>query len=198
MMAAVIPAGVACGNKVPTVAFPNLPGKDALELWCGMVNCFAFDWMLRRVLTTTVNYFLLQSVPLPPLLPSTLPGRGVAMDARQVAALSASGCDDTAMAVAELRRNIDLACFRAYGLSGDDAALVLSDFPSLDRGQPPLPGERRSTVTRDFILSAIEAPNQQWFAERAKAALSLGARPYRPSQSADPERKAVQPLRAAT
>lgn len=197
MMAAVIPAGVACGNKVPTVSFPNLPGEEALDLWCGMVNSFAFDWMLRRVLTTTVNYFLLQSVPLPPLLPSTLPGRGVAMDARQVAALSADGSDDTAMAVAELRRNIDLACFRAYGLDSEGAALVLSDFPSLDRGEPPLPGERRSTVTRDFILSAIEAPDQHSFAERTKAALNLGARPYRPSQSTDLTRRAVQPLRAA-
>lgn len=198
MMAAVIPGGVACGNKVPTVAFPNLPGEDALDLWCGMVNSFAFDWMLRRVLTTTVNYFLLQSVPLPPLLPFTLPGRGVAMDSRQVAELSASGCDDTAMVVAELRRNIDLACFRAYGLSGKDTALVLSDFPSLDRGEPPLPGERRSTVTKDFILSAVETPDRQKHAQRARVALSLGARPYRPSQSANPESKAVQALRSAT
>jgi hypothetical protein len=198
MMAAVIPAGVTCGNKVPTVEFPNLPGEDALDLWCAMVNSFAFDWMLRRVLTTTVNYFLLQSVPLPRLLPSTLPGRRVAIDARQVAQLSAEGCDDTLMAVAELRRNIDLACFRAYGLDGEDAALVLSDFPSLDRGEPPLPGERRSTITRDFILSATGSPNQPRFAERAAAALGLGARPYRPSQSAGLARKAVQSLRAAT
>lgn len=198
MMAAVIPAGVACGNKVPTVSFSNLPGEDALHLWCGMVNSFAFDWMLRRVLTTTVNYFLLQGVPLPPLLPSTLPGRGVAADARQIAALSAAGSDDTAMAIAELRRNIDLACFRAYGLDGKDAATVLSDFPSLDRGEPPLPGERRSTVTRDFILSVIEASDQGFFGKRTDMALTLGARPYRPSQSVDLESKAVQPLRAAT
>ena len=198
MMAAVIPASVACGNKVPTVTFPNLPGEDALNLWCGMVNSFAFDWMLRRVLTTTVNYFLLKSVPLPPLLPSTLPGRGVAMDARQVAALSASGCDNTAMAVAELRRNIDLACFRAYALDGEDAALVLHDFPSLDRGEPALPGERRSTVTRDFILSALKAPDCEKHAQRADAALSLGARPYRASLSANAESKAVQLLRSAT
>lgn len=198
MMAAVIPAGVACGNKVPTVSFPNLPGEDALHLWCGMVNSLAFDWMLRRVLTTTVNYFLLQSVPLPPLMPFTLPGRGVAMDARQVAAHSASGSGDTAMAVAELRRNIDLACFRAYGLGGEEAGLILADFPSLDRGEPPLPGERRSTVTRDFILSAIEGANRVSYAMRADAALRIGARPYRPSQSADTERKAVQARRAAT
>ena len=198
MMAAVIPAGVACGNKVPTVAFPNLPGIDALDLWCGMVNSFAFDWMLRRILTTTVNYFLLQSVPLPPLLPSTLPGRRVAKEARSVAALSAAGCEDTAMTVAELRRNIDLACFRAYGLDGGDAALVLNDFQSIDRGEPPLPGERRSTVTRDFILSALDTADQQFFAKRAGAALVIGARPYRSSQSAGFEHQAVQPQRAAT
>lgn len=198
MMAAVIPSGMACGNKVPTVVFPNLPGEDALHLWCGIVNSFAFDWLLRRVLTTTVNYFLLQSVPLPPLLPSTLPGRGVAIDARQVNALSASGGDDTAMVVAELRRNIDLTCLRAYGLDGEDAALVLSDFPSLDRGEPPLPGERRSTVTRDFILSAVETAEREKHAQRAQAALRLGARPYRPSQSAEAKSRAVQPRRSAT
>ena len=93
----------------------------------------------------------------------------------QVAALSASGCDDTAMVVAELRRNIDLACFRAYGLDGEDAALVLSDFLSLDRGEPPLPGERRSTVTRDFILSASKRPTASSSRNAHKAALSLGA-----------------------
>lgn len=198
MMAAVIPAGVACGNKVPTVKFPNLPNHEALHLWCGMVNSFAFDWLLRRVLTTTVNYFLLQSVPLPPLLPTTLPGRRVAMDAQEIAALSANGIDDTALAVADLRRNIDLACFRAYGLNEEDMALILSDFSSLDRGEPPLPGERRSTVTKDFILSAIEAPNQDKYVERVETALALGARPYRPLQWADFKGRAIQPLRAAT
>lgn len=198
MMAAVIPAGVACGNKVPTVTFPNLPGEESIDLWCGMVNSFAFDWMLRRVLTTTVNYFLLRSVPLPSLLPSTLPGRRVAMDARQAAALSAAGCDDTEMAVAELRRNIDLACFRAYGVGGEEAALILRDFPSLDRGEPALPGERRSTVTADFILSSMDSSAQKKHADRALAALGLGARPYRPSQSTAVNPRATQVHRAAT
>jgi hypothetical protein len=153
--------------------------------------------MLRRVLTTTVNYFLLQSVPLPSLLPSTLPGRGVAIDARQIAILSAGGCDHPAMAVAELRRNIDLACFRAYGLDGSDIALVLDDFPSLDRGQPALPGERRSTVTRDFILSAVDGPRRATFVARVEAAIKAGARPYRPSQAADNTEVPVQERRVA-
>lgn len=197
MMAAVIPEGVACGNKVPTIHFPNLPGPDALDLWCGMVNSFAFDWLLRRVLTTTVNYFLLQSVPLPPLLPTSLPGRRVAMDSREIASLSAAGSRDVAMTVAELRREIDLACFRAYELTSEDAELVLGDFPILDRTEPPLPGEIRSTVTKDFLLSGIEGPKQKAFALRSEQALNQGARPYRCSQSAAPDTMTVQPLRAA-
>lgn len=198
MTAAVIPSGVVCGNKVPTVLFPNVPGEDALHLWCAMVNSFAFDWMLRRVLTTTVNYFLLQSVPLPPLLPNTLPGLRVAADAKQIAELSGNGTDDTSMDVARLRRDVDLACFRAYGLGDDDAKLLMMDFPSLDRAEPPLPGEKRSTVTRDFILSAIDMADQETFARRCERALEIGARPYRPSQSTDDETSAGQPLRAAT
>ena len=65
LMAALIPAGVVCGNKVPTILFPEDPSEERLLVWTAIANSFVFDWMLRRVLTTTVNYFLLQSVPLP-------------------------------------------------------------------------------------------------------------------------------------
>jgi hypothetical protein len=198
MMAAVIPPGVACGNKVPTVTFPNQPDELALDLWCGMVNSFAFDWMLRRVLTTTVNYFLLKSVPLPPLLPSSIPGRSVALNARKIADLSSNGGSAVALAIAELRREIDLACFRAYEIDAEHVALILDDFPSLDRAEPPLPRERRSTLTRDFVLSAIDIRNQDKYAERARMAIEIGARPYRPSQSTDSQLKAFQALRSAT
>ena len=63
-MASLIPAGVVCGNKVPNDPFPWDPSEERLLVWVSIANSFAFDWMLRRVLTTTVNYFLLQSVPM--------------------------------------------------------------------------------------------------------------------------------------
>lgn len=66
MLAALIPAGVVCGNKVPTVCFPDDPTEDRLFLWLAIVNSIPFDWLLRRVLTTTINDFVLLSIALPP------------------------------------------------------------------------------------------------------------------------------------
>ena len=65
MMGAIIPGGVVCGNKVPTVIFPNDTPGDRIYLWVGIVNSVAFDWLIRRIISTTVNYFLLLSVPIP-------------------------------------------------------------------------------------------------------------------------------------
>jgi hypothetical protein len=188
MMAAIVPAGVVCGNKVPTVTFPHLPGEGALNVWCGMVNSFAFDWLLRRVLTTTVNYFLLQSIPLPPISPASLPGRRISAAGRKLRELDVSAADPhTAWKMAELRRSIDLICFNAYGISGEDAGLILQDFSSLDRSQPSLAGERRSTVTRDFLLAKMEHSGQSKAAIRFEAARALGATPYIASQNGEDE-----------
>lgn len=184
MLAAMIPAGVACGNKVPTIVFPNSPGENALLLWCAMVNSFAFDWMLRRVLTTTVNYFLLQSVPLPPIAPDSLPGRRMIDAAKEIMLLDNTPRSvDPRPRMAELRRQIDVACFRAYGITGAEARTVMADFPSIDRAQRPLAGERRSTVTRDYLLAAMPGSYRHEAETRSKAALALGAIAYLPSQS---------------
>ncbi len=68
MLASRIPAGAVCGNKVPTVTFPAHPDPEgAARLWLAVVNSFAFDWLLRRLVTTTVNYFVLRSIPFPSL-----------------------------------------------------------------------------------------------------------------------------------
>lgn len=182
MLAAVIPAGVVCGNKVPTVLFPNTPHEDSLHLWTGMVNSLAFDWLLRRVLTTTVNYFLLQSVPLPPIFPDSLPGRRIVDAAKRIAAADTCGDPRAAQTIAEARREIDLICLRAYGVVGDELELILRDFPSLDRSQPALPGERRSTVTADFLVAGTRGSGSARASERLSRAERLGAVAYVPSQ----------------
>lgn len=182
MLAAVVPAGVACGNKVPTILFPNTPDEDSLHLWTGMVNSLPFDWLLRRVLTTTVNYFLLQSVPLPPIWPGSLPGRQIVDAAKRIVAADTSGNPRAAQVIALARREIDLICLRAYGVVGDELGLILRDFPSLDRSQPALPGERRSTVTSDFLVAAMTGSGKAKAAERLIKVERLGAVAYVPSQ----------------
>lgn len=188
LMASLIPAGVVCGNKVPTILFPDDPSEERLLVWVSIANSFAFDWMLRRVLTTTVNYFLLQSVPLPKLAKEGLPWKKLLSAARELRSLDSTGATrETYERMAQLRAEIDAEVAVAYGLDLKDMELVLQDFPILDRGQLGLPGEAKSTITRDSVLAAMAkrtgSLSMVW-SRRAVEARALGAMAYVPSELA--------------
>lgn len=187
MMAALVQPGTVCGNKVPTIMFPKDSSEQRLFLWLGIVNSLPFDWMLRRVLTTTVNYFLLLSLPLAPMEPDSLPGRRVIKAAQALNLMDTSYEKLDLWEVADLKGEIDLEVLVSYGLGYEDLLVMLEDFPLLDRGQPAIFNEKFSTVTRDFLLLcaakrfslAIEP-----FSERVAAARKAGAIPYIPSEMA--------------
>ena len=187
MMAALIPAGVVCGNKVPTLQFEADAEGKRLRLWVGFVNSLPFDWLMRRLVTTTVNYFLLRGVPLPSIEPDSLPGRKVISAVDQLRALDVAGStSQNGWAVAELRARIDLLCLVGYGVAYDELEAMLQDFPLLDRAQPPLPGEPRSTITRDYLLLTAAKRFKRattTLQKRVDAARTLGAVPYVPSQA---------------
>lgn len=188
LMAALIPAGVVCGNKVPTILFPADPSEDRLLVWTAIANSFVFDWMLRRVLTTTVNYFLLLSVPLPKITKDGLPWKKLVSAARELQVLDSAGATRaTCERMAQLRGEIDAEVAVAYGLDLKDMDLVLQDFPILDRGQVALPGDTRSTITRDCVLAAMakrtSSRSTVWM-RRAEEARALGALAYVPSELA--------------
>jgi len=185
-LAAVIPPGMVCGNKVPTVTFPNDPDEARMWLWVALVNSLPFDWMIRRVITTTINYFHLLSLPLPPIEPDSLPGRKLTEISRSLAALDQAGSTrETHWRMAELRAKADHLVFTAFGLNASELDLVMRDFPLVDRAQPALAGEERSTITRDLILthSRLE-PLAVRAKQRVEAAASVGALPYMPAQMA--------------
>jgi hypothetical protein len=187
MMAALIPAGVACGNKVPTLLFDGDSKGQRLRLWVGFVNSLPFDWLMRRLVTTTVNYFLLRGVPLPAIEPNSLPGREIATAVDKLKALDGAGSSaQNGWAIAELRARIDLLCLIGYGVGYEELEAMLQDFPLLDRAQPPLPGEPRSTITRDYLLlTAAKRFRKTTTAlqKRVEAACLLNAIPYVPSQA---------------
>lgn len=187
LMAAVIPAGVACGNKVPTIIFPEDPSTERLLVWVAIANSFAFDWMLRRVLTTTVNYFLLQSIALPKVAQDGLPWKRLCSAAQELQSLDRSGNRQSCSRIAQLRAEIDAEVAVAYGLSLKDMQLVMRDFPLLDRGQIPLPGEKTSTITRDTVLAAVAkrtGESDVTWCHRATQAHALGSVAYVPSELA--------------
>ena len=186
MMATLIPPGVVCGNKVPTVLFPADPSEERLLVWCSVMNSIPFDWMLRRIITTTVNYFLLLSLPMPILVKDGLPWRRIVSAAQKLRTLDQNGASDHALLRAgELRAEIDAEVAVAYGLSIDDLKIMMADFPLLDRGQPMLEREARSTITVDTLLAATAKrmrENGEPWASRARHARDLGARAYVPSE----------------
>jgi hypothetical protein len=188
LMASLIPAGVVCGNKVPTILFPDDPSEERLLVWLSIANSFAFDWMLRRVLTTTVNYFLLQSVAMPKLAKEGLPWKKLVSAARELRTLDGAGATrETYERMAQLRGEIDAEVAVAYGLDLNDMELVLQDFPILDRGQLGLPGEAKSTITRDSVLAAMAkrtGSRSTVWSRRAVEARVLGAMAYVPSELA--------------
>ena len=186
MMAALIPAGVVCGNKVPTVTLANTNERSIALLWLAVANSLAFDWLLRRVLSTTVNYFVLRSVPFPDLDPHCAQARRIAGLVELIEGAGERGSGACAHhRVAELRAEIDALVFNAYGLGGRDVATLLADFPLLDRGQIPLPGESRSTVTPDLLghtLQRLDGELDPQLDRRLASALLLGACAYVPAQ----------------
>lgn len=199
LLASAVAAGVVCGNKVPTITFED--GPDWLPwAWLAYANSFLLDWILRRIVTTTANYFIIRALPLPSLLGSTSRHETLAELARLIACPEHFG-DRQATGVspeqrAEVRAEIEWRVLEAYGLDASVLGVVLSDFPLLDRGEPPLEGERRSTVTADIAtLRAMQhlggtptlrgrLVSKSELEERLAKALGRGALPFRPSQLA--------------
>lgn len=189
MMAALIPPEVICGNKVPTISFPNDPSDDRLFFWLAIVNSLPFDWLLRRIVTTTVNYFVLLSLRLPKLDINSLPAQRLIGVARKLHELdqSKNSSFENVWRIAELRCEADVLVARAYGCSEDDLRLMLQDFPLLDRGQPAIQGETSSTITEDALISAWlrnAKTGSDECAQRTARARQLGAVPYVSSEFA--------------
>jgi hypothetical protein len=173
MQAAVISGDVICGNKTPTMEF-----QDPLKMWAwvGIANSFVFDWLLRRQVTNTINYFILQNVPLP-ILDSNALGR-IAQHAERAASLLAG---DSKKEYAHIRSTIDYEVAIAYGINSLEMKTILKDFPLLDRGQPRLEGEQESTITKDLVLSKWEIPSKvshDNVIKRISSATELGAVAY--------------------
>jgi hypothetical protein len=196
-LTALIPAGHPCGNKVPTLRFdqddPRLP-----LLWVSMANSLVVGWVLRRLLETTLNYFHWAQVPFPRLDPDGPEGAALwtaawrlaraAPGHERIAGLEASPPATDPQERARLRAEIDAIVAQTYGLGPAEMAMILDDFPLLDRNQPPLEGEPRSTITRDRALLALheglglDAQATRSLRDRALRATRLGAIAYLPSE----------------
>ena len=178
MMTTVIPKNVICGNKVPTITFHGKDAEKWMLFWVGVTNSFVFDWFLRRVLSTTVNMFLLNGLPFPNISLNSAIAKTIVKVTKDLVDQGEEFYDNNEQ-MSHLRATLDATVMKAYGLSERDIDVVMDDFPLLDRGQPPLSGERQSLITRDLVLAcACSGEKQVTAITRVTKARRLGARAY--------------------
>lgn len=183
MMSTIIPTGVVCGNKVPTIIFEDSHDGKRELLWVGITNSFVYDWMLRRIISTTANYFLILSIPMPAITIDSELAETIISATNDIKIMRSETNPDE-LGIACLRCKIDIAVAEAYGLGFGDLKLILEDFPILDRKQPPINGENKSTVTRDYLLSSAERhfkPDTNEYSQRYSQAQMINAIPYIPT-----------------
>ena len=178
MMGAVISENTVCGNKVPTILFPGFDNDDGVYLWVAIVNSFVYDWFLRRILTTTVNFFLLKSIPVPNIDMESDEPQKLIKNTRRIASMDFSDCNPDLYE--QLRVENDVIVATLYGITYNEMKIVFEDFVLLDRGQPKLEGENHSTITKDLILEKLAQndADKNKHRKRVLEAKSLGARAY--------------------
>ncbi|MFZ1774926.1 MAG: hypothetical protein WAT78_13330, partial [Rhizobiaceae bacterium] len=64
LVATLIPGGVLCGHKVPTLSF-SPEEIDLSFLWLGIANSFCLDFLARQKVALTMSYTIVDSFPLP-------------------------------------------------------------------------------------------------------------------------------------
>jgi hypothetical protein len=168
VLVALIPGDAVCGNKIPVCEFD----PDVLELhliWMAIANSFVIDWLVRRRITTTLNFFHWRQIPFPRISPSSelgmkltklsaelsFSGDPFSTTNRRLSALDACRNEQltelNASQRAERRAEIDALVASEFHLSPEEMEEILMDFESLDRGQRS-PRGRKLEITRDYCM----------------------------------------------
>jgi hypothetical protein len=171
LLAAMVPSICPAGNTVGIVEVAPVAATAHL-VWVAVANSFAADFLIRQKITTHINFFYLETLPFFRPLVGSPEYDALAANAGRLASIT----PDIQLAEpvlnlherARLRAENDAIVAGLYDLSPAEFGYILTTFPLLDRGQPPLAGdffvrwnkqgkpklEPRSYVTRDTALLA--------------------------------------------
>lgn len=150
VLAATLPALAVGGNKVPTCEFEG-ETEGIHHLWTAIANSFVVDWIMRRRVSTTLNYFHWDEVPFPRISTQSEVGHRLVEAARALGSTPGHSWDSGIGERASLRARIDADVMRLYDLDLHDATVIFSDFPILDRGT----AAGHQGVTRDLVLAEL-------------------------------------------
>jgi len=170
-MAAIVPSASASGHTLAAMYLPS-QHDEQLRSAAAILNSFAFDWYIRLSVAQHMSFNFVEPAP----FVGSLPIRDVMPMIDRVGSPNA-----TYLERADLRAKLDAAVALAYELSYADLAHVLSSFPLIDRAEPSLEHEERSTITRDLALAAycrLAGEHDPEHADRVRAARAGGALGY--------------------
>lgn len=178
MQAAFIPKRCVCGNKVPTLLFDD---DDTAMLWLGIANSFVFDWIVRRYITTTINFFILENLPFPFMEENDEVARSIINCVRQITEME-DGDDgwsrEELWLYALERAKLESLVLKAYELDAAEMDTVLADFPLVDQVNARLTGGMKPTI--DLVRAHVMGDRNA--IDAAKDAYARGAMPYVPNE----------------
>jgi hypothetical protein len=128
ILAALIPSGAICGNKVPVVEF-EADDERLPRLWVACANSVVVDWVARHLVSTTINFFYWNDIPLPFIVPTSADAALVVSAVEtlhHVKSRETKGGD-------LVRGALDAYVAYRFGLSDRELRVVLSDFRCLYR-----------------------------------------------------------------
>lgn len=144
VLAAIIPGGAVAGNKVPTLKFEPEDSPRLHLIWTALANSLVVDWLVRRRISTTLNYFHWYAIPFPRIDPRSEVGERLANLAGALTNIESTNEDlhgwlQTAIGQnpavlttsAERQRysdEIDNLAFQLYDLTPTEIAIICSDF----------------------------------------------------------------------
>jgi hypothetical protein len=147
--AALVPPHVFAHNKAPSLLWPSGDARDQAYL-LGVMASIPFDWFARRRVELNMNFFILNSLPVPrPADHHTdrrwrrvveLAGRLAAIDERYASFARIAGVSYGPVELAEragMIAELDALVAHLYGLSREDLELMLEDFPGTEAGVTP-------------------------------------------------------------
>lgn len=172
-MCAIIEGLGVCTESLRAV-YVSRDNAHVLDVIAAVMNSFVFDWYMRMLVNQHMSNHFVEPAPCLRTIPLiNLP--------KYVAEVSSSAIGYTERA--GLRAELDAAVALGYELTYVDFAHILDGFPLLDRAEPPLEGEKKSTITRDLALAAycrLGGEHDPEHNDRVIAARQIGAIGYVP------------------
>jgi hypothetical protein len=164
----VLPPDVFCNNKTPLVDPVDVDDRENKLLFiCALLNSLELDYLIRQKASTTLNFFYMETLPLPRLTSGNPYFDAIVPRAARLTCTRAEFADlwqsvmgelwDESKGAADpaerqrLRVEIDAIAAHLYGLSREDFDHILGTFPLV------FPDTDAGKAKRSALLAVYDA-----------------------------------------